>query len=287
MGDGANDQPQEVTAREIEDVLRFDPFPGEDMEEEQEATPAEQETQETEAKPADGGKEKPAQPATPEVPEVKENPEVNLLKEKLAAQSELIEALRANQGGKDGAEPKKEGGEAKPDLPDYLVNVPDELLAGLGSEDPAERKQAVQYLIQGTAQLVHKTVAKIIDERVSGVSTSVPQMIQQAMVAQTQQKAIFDDFYGKYPELKNPVLNTIIKDTAKALQQEGYTEWNTNFRDALAKKVKETVAALGGTLPAKAEVKPNGKPPVMVGGGSTRSSSNSKSLEQEIVDTLF
>lgn len=294
-GGGANDTsapssgPNAVD--EIESLMRFDPFArkAEDagaLEDTSKAAPG----KETGIPPKDTkgqiaeGTSTGGQPANAPAPA--DDPEKELLRQALKDKDTLIQSLQKPAAGEPGK--GTEGGkEVKSNIPAYEVRVPDNLVEALASEDPRERSEALTGLIKGTAQLVHTKVMEMVGAQIQEVVTNFPRVIQSHFQAEQARKEIFDDFYGKYPELKKPAIVDLVKKEARNLQTKGLTEYNDKFRDTLATNVKAILADLGVSF--KAETRPaksNGAAPNFVGGNSSRSSSV-KSEADDIADTLF
>lgn len=272
---------------EIDKILSFDPFDGETKPAKAPAPPAAPEALPEKsatglAPVADPGAP-PAQPA-PEGDSEKE-----LLKQQLAQLQQQVAAARNLPQ----APPRTQESKAKEaaPVPAYNFTIPDKLVDGLASEDPRDRQQALGALAQGLAQAIHTTIRQEYEGVLQAQMRQVPQMMQQQLTTQQQARGVFDDFYGKYPQLNNPSLYPVVVQTAQAVMSEtGAAQWNAQLRDTVAQRVmgllQSTQATAGSTVP-----KVNGQqpPPAMFGGRQSRGpvASTADSVAADVMDTLF
>jgi len=194
----------------------------------------------------------------------------------------------ARQADLDRVSKKPTGGaeeEEGPKIPEYNFNIPDPLINLLTSEKVEDFKTGVQALAKGIAGAIHAQMAVHMSEQFDPRFQSMPQQIMQILGAQTQAKAVSDDFYGTYPELNHPSIKGLVKQTGEALAKKlGKTAWDKELRDATATEVKAIMAIAAGQ-------KTNGKdtsPPRMLSTQGARPAVNSSDSEsRDIVDTLF
>lgn len=175
-----------------------------------------------------------------------ENPELALLRQQLAAQSQIIEQLQKSTSGQEDTAGK--GGETStedtPKVPAYSFTIPDQLMTLLDSEDPTERRQGIAAMAQGIAQTTHQQVLG----QVQGMFTSiVPQTVMNVVQEQNYSKAIFEDFYGTHKDLNREELKPLITQTAETVWKETKAQqWSPKLRDTIAQRVR-TILTQGNT----------------------------------------
>lgn len=135
------------------------------------------------------------------------------------------------------------------------INIPDQLLAAMNSENPTERKMATTHLIASSMRTVHRMVleqsVKMMQQQ---VAQAVPRFVQQQIMAHQRQQEVYQDFYGTFPDLSAPEIRPVIMATAERLQTEmNNPGWTPQFRDALGKRVRDLLRGYGGG-PAAAPV---------------------------------
>lgn len=151
---------------------------------------------------------------------------------------------------------------------DYAIQLHDNMVAGLASEDPAVRKANMEALVRGVAKIVHKEVVtayrKDLDRQI------VPR-VQRTLAAQREQEAIRSDYFGTYPHHQQ-FSSLVAQVTQQVFAETGAQGWNADVRDRIGARVQSFIqAAVGGTapLPATAMVPPvaHGAPSVAPAAG--------------------
>jgi len=173
-------------------------------------------------------------------------------------------------------------------VPQYMFQVPDQLMGAIESEDPAVRKQGMAVLISGALRAVHTQIRQEMAQALSSFRTEVPQAIHAASAAQTQQRQVFEDFYSTNPDLKVPELGPFVYGQAQALARERpdliQGGWNERFRDELALRVRSVLKwappapANGGTPPRRQT------PPRMLNGGARPAGENLTGQDAALAD---
>lgn len=194
------------------------------------------------------------------------SPEIQAILDQNRALVEQVSQLTAGQ--KPGGQPQEQPPQdVFAQMPEYIYELPDPLMVSLNSEDPVERKRAMTHLIRGVAQGIHKTVLGVVAQRLTQLETAIPSNIQQRMAHAETARTVHTDFYGKFPQLNNPVLLPVVKQIAEAhMKETGQTHWSPELRDAIGQKVLQVLA---GVVPAAAPAAP--KPaaaPAMFGGNA-------------------
>lgn len=116
---------------------------------------------------------------------------------------------------KDGPKPFFGEGGARPAL-----SAPDELMAMLEHEDPAQRKQAIGYMMTGVAN-------RVMQEMFGAMSYMQQQMMQKipGMIAGTVvQDRNSTSFYERHPHLNKPMLQPIVDQIGTIVAQQFQTE---------------------------------------------------------------
>ena len=233
----------------------------------------------------------PKEPAKTEPEKKEESPEFTLLKSQvdlLQQSNKTMQALLDRQTAPPAQTPTAAATTPTTSVPDYAVNLPDDLMEGLASEDLATRKANMNALIKGTAQVIHRTVMQHVEQRMQQV---VPTMVTGHAHEISEQQRIHKDFYGKYPNLVGA--QALVGQEAAALSVElgAGASWNDTFRDAVHARVMQVLQGVrpAATPPAVAPAAGNGsKPPVARRSGTRQAaSSDGPNTETDIADTLF
>jgi len=225
------------------------------------------------AVPAPGGDggEGPQPPVSPTLTPAAPSPEIL----ELRAQLGTLERLMQGGGQPAAAEPPTD------DTPSYMLRIPDEIIAGMESEDPKVRRDALGLLVAGIGRTVHRTIM----ERVGQQFQQIPQMISQIHSATSTRKQVFDEFYGQYKDLNQKHFYPLVQEAAKQVMAETKANaWTPVLSKAIAIRAYQL---LGRPVPGAPVVA--ARPPVQVGGGSRPASSlaGTPALEQELRDILF
>ena len=155
----------------------------------------------------------------------------------------------------------QEAAGAAPEAPAYAVEIPDQLANAIFSEDPAQARQGLNYMVNSIMNKLHADFSAALQQQsaaiVQQVSRDVPQRIYQEQSAAQQAKTIHDDFYGTYPEFNKPELKPLVQtvtlEKAKARLAAGLsTDWSKEFRDDIAQTLRLIFAAGAPPAPAPA-----------------------------------
>lgn len=280
MSDNTSESFENVNTAPTEDitsVLQYDPFAkGEKLPEVVEETPA--------------VTEKPV-----EVPAavVEENVPTNAAKnesdteEQLRLWKELADARQAALDKVSTDKGKGAAGEEAPAdaLPAYDFEIPDQLVEALTTSDVKVFKQGVTALAKGLAIAIHGQMQKQFESVYNQRFDSLPAQVMQTIQAASQKQAVFQDFYGKNPELNKPALYPIVtkvaEEAAKRLKK---TAWDDELRDVVAKDVKALLGAVSGNSAPAATPAPA---QMLSSQGARVGASSGSKLEQEIASIMF
>lgn len=191
-------------------------------------------------------------------------------------------------------------------LPQYQFQIPQEVMDKMGSDDPNQIRAGLAEFATGVASVAHYNVAMQFEERIAELEKQLleksVQQFRQTTQAEEQakktQKTVFDDFYGKYPELNKPGLQQFVQMQAQQLaQQYGVTGWSEQFRDTLGAHCKKLLGLGSGQGPspdAGQGTKNGGQKPAgtrfNAGGGNGGGNGGGRqqgNLGDEIADTLL
>lgn len=204
------------------DIMSFDPF--------------------APAKSAEPAAQEPVAPVEPTAPVAPAGPTIE---EQLAEANGKIaefEAWRAQQVAAQAApaQAQSQPQQAQPAQPAkrYGFQVPQQIFEGLNSEDPNQRNQSLVTIMNGVAEVIHDTVLKQVEGMVQEISKQMPQVAQQTVQQQTEHKAVFDDFYGTFPELNQPHFHQFVSQMAQAVgQRMKVNGWSPALRDEIGREV--------------------------------------------------
>lgn len=258
----------------IEDILNFDPFdeggqgdsagqgaggePSEGAESGQQGEGQQSESTASgeEGQPGEGQQaaEQPGSQAGGASDEVKA--ELAQLRELVQQQSQTIQQLQTQGQAPQGQQPsggQQDSGEMSQEevqriAQSYAIQVPDQLLQTIQSDDPATARQGIQQLIQGIGTTVHKNVIQEARQLFQQeLHEQVPHMLQMQQGQQSERQRIYQDFYGNYPQLDKPELRGLVQSTAQQVFQEtGAQQWSQAVRDMIAQRVVKTLEAGAG-----------------------------------------
>ncbi|TXH10402.1 MAG: hypothetical protein E6R03_15510 [Hyphomicrobiaceae bacterium] len=244
------------------EVMAFDPFgPAQD-------TPAAeagaQTTPSTEGTGVESGKtEKTTEPAQQELSLDKADPNVtntqpvtqpagqtSALEELVRTQTAQINQLIAERQA---ANPTQGQQEQTP--PRFNLAIPPQVVGMLRSEDDAEFAQGMHAVINGIANKIWTDMETHVGEL---MQSRVPQIVQGHSEAVQTRQRIADDFYGKYPSLKHPTLQTIVQQAGVQVaqaraQRGGNLGWDESLRDEIAEAVFQLLPQLRQTAPAQTQ----------------------------------
>lgn len=196
-------------------------------------------------------------PAPP--PPTAPDPAIEQLRSELAAmraQNETLNAAlaRVTQPAAPAAQPQ-----AQQQARVFNFDVPDELVDGLGNEDPRVRKNVLKILLDSQGDMVYRKVMTDMQEQ---VGNRITETIQQQTAQQRYHEAVFNDFYTAYPHLNRDDLRPMIVSVAGAVAKEtGATTWSPGFRDAIAARVTAILAGHpAGPAPRKPAEVPRATP---------------------------
>lgn len=236
---------------------------------------------ETESAPAPGGAQAPSYP------------EFQTLKELVLQQNETIRLLREQvQGGRTSTTERSSAGSVQPpsqqagqsdDVPAHEYDIPDNLLNGLASDDMDVRKRAVQLLVKGTAQNVHRAMREELRQALDRTRSQIASDSN----TQSESQAIMRDFYSTFPQLNHEGLRNFVREATQQVstEQGGFKAWTSEFRDAIGRRAirniqsvyQQLVPVAGGAPPptpapqsptvavARATPSHSGRPPKQIG----------------------
>ena len=327
--DGLFEEPGFMT-EDMEKAMTFDPFTpdptpvvvdksGEQKEEEKppdeiiraegdEPLPTGEEAKGAEAAPAaEGEVEKDPATVEPTDAELLRN-EVVLLKqtnaellikvsEGAAVQPQLTAAqaaaaVAALQKGEEGAVPAP----APAETPSFLLQMPQDLMAQLNSEEPSERSQGFSNLVNGIGQMMHGHMIKVLEEKLTATVALVEQRATAQQTRSVEETAVLEDFYGKFPKLNDDAIRPLVQQvTSQLVQETGANKWSPELRDAIGIRTTQIIKAAagnpggnGGGETAPGTTQPVSKPPnQMKGGARPQAASETPTAGEMIEDTLF
>jgi hypothetical protein len=198
-------------------------------------------------------------------------------------------------------------------IPDYMFEMPDQLVEALQAEDPAVRKSAYAHLIAGAAQAIH---AKMSESLQTTLAPMIREQIQTSGQESRRRQDMHDDFYGTYAFLNQPQLKPMVASTAGQVAAEWRTnEWSPQMRDEVYRRVIATLQTVQGVVgapaPAPAPVPtvpapgapsgapspavlgnpgapaPAGAPPLILDGGVRPGQPSTESVAAEITELLY
>lgn len=245
---GVQDGAATLEIEDIASMMEFDPF---DLMQETADNLSGQQSVETppaDATPEAGG-EIPAtiesEPTPTAAPQ--ESPEVVLLKQQLAQQVQQMQQMQQQMQQPPAQQVQSQGDPLDQFIPEYMFQIPDQLMQLMESEDVGERKQGIQYLLSSALKNAHKSML----QQVNGMMTAyVPQQLTQHQQTNELKETIKSDFYSTHKDLNTPEIRQIVAMVTPQVTQElGVSTWSPTLRDAIAARVK-AMLQIGVTQPA-------------------------------------
>lgn len=185
------------------------------------------------------------------------------------------------------AQPNAGGGGGEDDAFKVAWDVPQDLVAALRADDPAQNQIAVKTLVNGVAN----GVLQMVQQRMSELmSQAIPAMLQHRDQVQSLNTA----FYGRHPHLRNPLLTETVSKVAQAVAQQRKAlgqpidPYAPEFMDAVESYIVSSGLAqrpAGHTGVQENRPAPNGGQPHMPGAGA-RPSSFSKAPTEDILSQI-
>lgn len=180
---------------------------------------------------------KTAQPAQPAAPTVDPN---------IQALTGVVDKLVQQQVQQQ--QPAQED-EEEEDFAAFNVQLPNEFLEALDSEDRNVRAQAMTAAFNGVARMAVQRAIKVVGERFANLPEYIATTVNNINTARENSSK----FYSQFPELNNQVYHPIIAKAAEALEAEYVRRHNQRpnlqspeFHKALGSYVKAILANGGG-----------------------------------------
>lgn len=151
-----------------------------------------------------------------------------------------------------------------------LGAIPDQLLAGMTSEDPNARRAAVSSLAQGLANQSAVTAIRYVEQKLGPVLNQVLPAAIRNIAAQVYQEQVnsaagANAFYATNPDLNHPDLHPVVEMVAQRLVPQMTRGWTPEAQRMVAEETRRVLRTFAGspTMPPAAALSPA---PGMVGG---------------------
>jgi hypothetical protein len=169
------------------------------------------------------------------------------------------------------------------------INIPDQLLNAMNSENPMERKAAVTQLISSSMATAHRmAVSQSTRMMQQTIARVLPGYVAERIQQHERQREVFTDFYQTYPDLSAPAIRPIILEQAQALQKHyGNPGWTPQFRDALGTHVRNMLRGFAPPTGAPAPAAPLRAPAGVMTPPSARPSAVVQPSRANAWDDLF
>jgi len=125
--------------------------------------------------------------------------------------------------------------------PQYNMQIPQQFMAALESENPQQRAQALNAIMNGVAAATQQQTLAAVDQRLEQVGPRIQQQVQES----NSQAEVKRDMYGTYPELSNMMGQVVA--VAQQLESQGLAgngAWTPEFRDNIAERLAPLVPGL-------------------------------------------
>lgn len=135
--------------------------------------------------------------------------------------------------------------------PRFNAQLPQQVFEALNAEDPMQRYNAMNGMLNALANAVHAAAMQDMQQYIQNEYTPrQTQALQTSLQARETSAAVARDFYGKYPELDDPVLHPTVMAVAQQYYSElgGAREWNAHDRDEIGKRVRAALQRVRPTV---------------------------------------
>ncbi len=267
----ASTDSSDLSSEEVHDLLNFDAFGDEPVEEPAAPDEAGADAPAAEGEATPEGEGEPLEPGTTDVtPPSDEEAAAAAVAAETAEKAVLLQRIAALEQRPPPAATPPAAPAAASSEPAFAFAIPDELMNLLGSEDLGERKQAVSALSQGIAKETYRAAMSQVTEAFK----QMPRIVQAALEQQNSSRSVFEDFYGAHTDLNRPELRPVIMETAKSVMaaeaarlgvQVSQMPWSADLRDKVAARAREV---LGIKAASAGKGKGGGPKPLPKGGGA-------------------
>lgn len=210
--------------------------------------------------------------------------ELALLKAQNQQLQQQIQLLQM-QGQQATQQPGQQNQQAQQQSP-FNLNVSDDIINAMGSEEPAVRKQGLNTLLNALATRIRDQITQ--NDLPQAIQTHVPQYVQQGQQSSAMQQQIASDFYGQFPQLNNDQLRPFVHQVAEQVMREtGAQSWTAELRNAIGMRVLQSLRSIQ-TLPGQQQqtTQTQARPaaPVrQVGGAGARPALNRGNSQEEAI----
>lgn len=181
------------------------------------------------------------------------------------------------------------GGTPATPPPRFNLEIPQQILkAVIHSEDPEERAVGLAALVNGLANTLYNDISSEFRQQQERLYQALPQMHQRLSQEQVEQQRAAQDFFGTFQNLRpTPQMMQFVAGEAKALAVEQWQagnrnlQWNQAFRDALGRRIHESLGlpmpGAGAQAPARVP-----KRPQFAAGGDAKGGNVNAAPNQEV-----
>lgn len=220
----------------VQQILNFDPFEPTSAGLPQANTP---QPTDPNAVPQPGQAPQPGQVAAPTAPQVDPNAErLERIEAALAAMAAQGRGFQPQEPGAPQAPQSGTQPQGQQPQRNYNFQFTPELMQGLNHEDPNVRNQSLVNLVNGVGEIIHNTVLQQVQTMLQSVREEVPQVAQTTTQQLAEHQKVFDDFYGKFPELNQPTFHALVGQIAKSFYDKNpRAGWSPALRDEIGREV--------------------------------------------------
>lgn len=204
--------------------------------------------------------EAPAPAALPTATPAEQTPEIPpaLVVASLQAQVQTLQQqlAEAAKGAPAPTTAPAAAGSDSSETPAHNLSVPQEVVAALFDEEPVKAQHALNHIINGLANYMHK---KLREEFTGTLSTSIASLRNEiatsstASTAEQQREEQQRAYYTAFPAHNNPALTPIVAQTAaEVLTEVPNAPWSPELIAAIGARVNHKMQQLGVSLASPA-----------------------------------
>lgn len=143
------------------------------------------------------------------------------------------------------AQPQQEKKEKDEELPNYMFDIPSDLVRALRSEDESEARQGIQMLLSGVLKAAHNAIRQEFTQRLATNSETLQKQMSEAQAQVQVRQAVTADFYQAYPQLNNPAVQPIVSQVwDHIVRTENPQQWTEQLRTRIGNAVIERIKSM-------------------------------------------
>lgn len=189
----------------------------------------------------------------------------------------------------------QEDQQKEPELPEYMFDIPKDIVEAVSSGEPDQVKAGLQQVIAGTAKSVHQQLRQEMGARIKEAQQQAIRGASTQVEQKTTAQRIKEDYYGTYKNHDREELYPLVQKVAgQAAKELGKRTWDQELRDEVGKRVNNILGQGTGAgqnneqqQKKTQKQKPRAQKPAKQMSGNARPSAGGATEADDIIDTLL